>query len=288
MTEALCPACGTDEPAPALCQRCTTRLRSHLATIGKLRPQLGAFLRPGSGKPGPRAGKPGSRPPANLDVLSATDVRSRIRINWDTGELSQDHVTPVDAELIDLARWVLRDRHFSAPLRETFDAIRIINISFEWIIRSHKAAYVLAVLESCATQLRRAVKESREPSVGRCTVTWDDQLCDGQLALVWDGPLPADQSKHASPTGIVCRRCGDAWDIADLSAVGQTTPLQLWETPPRIAEMLGMSERTLRHWISTKKVRRNGLGMVCHGDVWRILNDDGSQPRQTTGSPLPA
>ena len=245
MTEALCPACGTDEPAPVLCQRCTTRLRAHLTTIGKLRPQLGAFLRPGSGKPGPRAGKPGSRPPANLDVLSATDVRSRIRIT-DDGAADPDNVRCIDAELLTMARMTIEERQFSAALADWADCLRVLNVSADWLTRHPAADEHLAVLTDLAAACVGMTRNwEHEPSVGQCHephMEHAGRACGGPLD--W---LP-------STVIVRCRRCG-----AEQEPDG-------WLPRRVILRAFGIPKQTLSDWIVSGKVRATDQH-VCVDDV---------------------
>ena len=290
MSDTTCAICADRTPDPVICTSCTAKIRRDLDTVGRLRAQLDPT--PGrTGSAGRASGKPGSRPPANLTIIAMADIRSKPIIDWETGRYGEDHVTPIDAELVDKARWIVQARQLSSPVRDAFDAIRVINISYEWVIRHPKVDEVAAVLQNCVAGLIRATHDTRDPIIGRCSAAspWEPtETCGGVLALTWDGPLPLDPTKQTAPTGVACRRCGDTWNIPDLVNIGRVTPLQVWETPPRIANMLGMSERTLRHWIMTKKIHRNSLGMVCHAEVWRILKEQsGPQPQQTTGGPSP-
>lgn len=253
---ALCVSCGTYEPAPVLCIACQERARRDLDTIGRLRRELDPT--PGRGRVGRSAsGKPGSRPPANLTVLSITDVRSHPKIDWEAGTVDPDNVANVDHDILTEVRLVIEERHLAHPLRDTFDAIRILNLSFEWCCRSPRADEFVAVLASCAQGLRQAVRDGREPAVGRCTAPHASRTaCNGPLRLVWPEPLHSDPDAIYAPTGASCGVCGSSVDVPMLlELLAVFGPAEFPVPRQWAADMLGLRVKTITQWVRRGHVR---------------------------------
>lgn len=264
---ALCVMCAAEEPAPILCVTCTLRARRDLDTIGKARRDLDPTPRRGRG--GRASGKPGSRPPADLTVLAMTDPRSHTLIDWDTGEHDADDVACIDAELLTEARWCIEERHLAAPLRDTFDAIRIINVSFDWATRSERADEFAAVLASCAVGLKRALRDGREPAVGRClAVDRAGKPCNGPVRLDWPHPVHHDDPEAPyAPSGASCARCGACVDVPMLLDVFKAFPSEFPVARDWVSATLGVNPASLRKWVSRGRVRAYGDGTVNLADV---------------------
>lgn len=275
---ALCPACAEREPAPVLCTRCTERARDHLDRIGRARRMLDP--RPGrTGASGKAAGKPGSRPPANLTVLAITDRRTRrIVAGWHDTECGDeactdraagrecadpahrqdtaDDVACVDHELVMLARMCRDERHLAAALADVFDAIRMLRLSLDWLVRHPAADEHVAILADCAGALAVALRDRPEPALARCPEADGDGDCGGPMR--WDADV------------VRCGKCGSAWTIDDLRTFSRVAPLDVWGSIPAVADLLGMHERTLRRWVSSGQVRRDAFGRVHHGQAFAV------------------
>lgn len=268
-TEALCAICATGIAAPIACDTCTDRMRRHLDDIGKARRMLDP--RPASKTGGGKApGKPGSRPPVDLTVVAMTDRRT-LREYDDDGEHGPDDVVAVDRELAGLARMCIQERHLSTPVADAFDAIRVVHLSLDWLTRHPAVDEHAAILADCAAALRAHLRDWPERPLGRCPQPDPAGLsdrCGGPLR--WQETV-AWSSGDLAAIEVRCARCGDVWGADDLRYLGRVSALPLWDTVPRVAEMVGMSERTLRHWVMRGKVRRDAFGRVRHAQVWQML-----------------
>ena len=256
MSTCIHPRHGTTAPLTAgsmlLCERCLTVLHHDLRAIVSLWPLLAEMVTPGNGgNNGGAAGKPGSRPPCDLDILDITDPR---------GTVSQ--------QIGGWARIVIEERQLSATPADAEQAARLLTIHADWIAAQPFADEVCAEIHDNAYAIRRACRDLPDPPIGKCPdidPRGESDTCGGPLRWI-DGTV-----------SVVCGRCGSAWRSDDLVNVGRVSPLNLWESVPHVAAMLDMSERTLRHWVVTGKVRRNSLGQVRHADVWHCKNDGNAE-----------
>lgn len=250
MSDVTCAICATGTPDPVICTGCATKLRRDLDTVGRLRAQLDPT--PGRGGSGTRAsGKPGSKPPANLTVISMADIRSRYRTT-DDGQPDPDNVTCVDSDLLTEARWVIEQRRLNPPMRDVFDSLRILNIHFEWIITGTRADEFSAVLTGCAHGLRTVLRDWPETSVGRCPAAHQERdACGGPLRLAYDD-APVDADAAPTPTHVVCGWCGDAWALQSdvLLAMLRVVKPKAFPVPRAWAcQVTGCNPDTLRQWI---------------------------------------
>lgn len=262
MTETLCPAPRHDKTGPEqtlpglrLCGTCLTRLETQLVDVAVHRAALPAFTQPGAPKPG--ASSSGKRPsppaPGRLDVLAATDPRSKPEPgSW-----------PVDATI---HRWFA---HWMRAMNAKPPYTRDVLTQLAWMLRSAEwTATFPAVTEyaSDVNQTSRALRaltgDTPPPAAGRCINTDPEgQPCRG--------PLRLQGARH-----VRCPRCGKRWHVNDLPDLiaslihpDQRVPLQTaW-----IAANHSIPERTIRHWASTGLIRRYGRGIVDYGDVQRLL-----------------
>ena len=252
----LCAICADREAAPVICTSCTGRIRRDLDTVGKMRSMLNPS--PGRGRGGRTTGKPGSKPPANLTILAMTDTRSHIRIG-DDGEHDPDDVVNVDADLLTEARWVIQQRHLNPPLRHAYDSIRILNIHFDWITQQPHIDEFAAIIQGCATALRRAVHDQPDPIIGLCPARRPDRdQCGGPLRFDHRGPLPTNPEHHATPTHIVCGWCKDEtlvdaylWQVMRALPAHARIPV----TRDWVTATWNIDPATLRKWIHRGHVR---------------------------------
>lgn len=260
----------TAEPGLMLCHRCRRNLGRHLGTIAGLWPLLTVMAQPSGGTSGGPGGKPGSRPPCRLDVLDITDPR---------GTIAQ--------QLTSWARVVIEDRQLSPRSLDGEQAARLLAIHADWIAAQPFADELLGEIRTCAHDIRRACNDLPDPPIGTCQdidPRGETDRCGGPLRLTHVRPVGMNggfmytSAEHVEATlHVTCSRCGSRWDTESLVHIGRVSPIQLWASVPHIAVMLDMSERTLRHWVLTGKVRRNSLGQVNHGDVWRHAHRKDSQ-----------
>ena len=253
MSACIHPRHGATPPLPAdglmLCERCLARLRTDLAAIVSLWGLLAEMVTPGNGgSSGAAAGKPGSRPPCSLDILDITDPR---------GAVCQ--------QIGGWARMVIEERQLAAAPADAEQAARLLTIHADWVAAQPWADEACAEIHDAAYAIRRACKDLPDRPVGTCPdidPRGESDRCGGPLRWI-DGS-----------TAVRCARCGSSWRADDLVNVGRVSPLNLWESVPNVAVMLDMSERTLRHWVLTGKVKRNSLGQVSHADAWRHAHRD--------------
>lgn len=237
-------------PGLALCPRCHTQLHRALADIITLWPLLAVMLEPGNNGSGSTSSKPGSRPPCNLDVIDITDHRSQ-----------------TSQQLTSWARVVIEDRALAPRTLDGEQAARLLTVHLEWLAAQPFADEAADEIHQAARTIRLACRDLPDPPIGRCPdidPRGETDTCGGPLRWI-DGSV-----------SVMCSRCGSAWRADDLVNVGRVTPLNLWETVPHVAEMLDMPDRTLRHWVSSGKIRRNSLGQVRHADVWRHAHRENS------------
>lgn len=268
----LCAICAEREAAPVICTRCTGRIRRDLDTVGKMR----AMLNPSPGRTGSRgraSGKPGSKPPADLGVIAMTDTRSHFgwyHCGHDPddepctdprcgGEPDPDNVVNVDADLLTEARLVIEARRLHPPMRDAFDSIRVLNIHFDWIIRSPRVDEFAAIIAGCAVALRRAVHDQPDPVVGACPAKHPErEQCGGPLRFDYRGPLSPSPEHHATPTHVVCSWCRDEtlvdaylWQVMRALPAHARIPV----TREWVVATWDINPVTLRSWIQRGHVR---------------------------------
>jgi hypothetical protein len=227
-----------------LCRHCLGRLNRALSDIVTLWIPLDETITHGNnnGTSGGAAGKPGSRPPCDIDAIAARDNANDVLGSWaalviDERQLSQR--TSLDGE----------------------QAARLLTVHAEWLAAHPTAADACEEVGKVAHWIRAKCKDLPDPPLGHCP----DIDPMGQTDRC-GGPLRWQDETMT----LVCGRCGGGWGYEDLVHLGRVSPLKLWESVPKVAEMVGMSERTLRHWVLGGKVRRNSRGEVQHADVWRV------------------
>ena len=286
---ALCVICADGEPQPIICRRCEDRVARTLAIVTDLRQKISAWPEIDPGSPckdephrlslidNPILTASGS---PNLTVIAATDIRTR-RIpsggGWDP-----DDVVAVDAELLTEARLICEERHLSSLPATITECLSIIADSFEWSIRSPRVDEFAAVLESCAFGLRALMRDLPDPPLGRCPQPdprGEQDACGGPLR--WRTDTSAAWSSDGGDLAaieLVCSRCQDVWTSSDLALFGRVSPVNIWDSVPRVAHMLGVPERTLRRWAASGKVHRDGFGRVHHAEVWHILEGKKEAP----------
>lgn len=273
-------ACGAATyRATALCARHYHRLGDDLATIGRLRVQLDPA--PGRSSIGTRgAGKPGSRPPANLTVIAMGDTRSHFAL-WHCGhqpedepcpdprcggEPDPDNVANVDADLLTEARWVIEQRRLNPPMRDVFDSLRILNIHLDWICSSDRVDEFAAVLAGCARGLRTVLRDWPDPAIGKCPDIdphGERDRCGGPLRWI-DGS-----------TAVACTRCGSTWAEADLPHILRVvSPDRRFPVPRAWASVTyNVAPATLRQWIRRGHVRSYSDEQVELFDVLARVTD---------------
>ena len=246
---ATCIGRHDDDPPLAthgmLCARCHGRLARALADIVALYPTLAVVVMLSGNPSGGSRGKPGSRPPCNVDVIDLTDPRGETH-----------------AQIAGWTRIVIEERRLAAQPADIEQAARLLTIHLDWIAEQPWADEALLEISNVAYRIRRACNDLPDPPIGTCPdidPRGETDRCGGPLRWI-DGS-----------TAVTCSRCGSNWDTDSLVYVGRVSPLALWGTVPDVARMLDMPERTLRHWVATGALRRNSLGQVKHGDVWHVL-----------------
>ena len=279
MVNVLCVICADAEPAPLICHRCEQRIHRDLDNVGKIRHDLHEHLTPGRGRGGKAPGKPGSKPPARLDVISATDARSsRIPPDKTTGKPNPDDVVNIDACLLSWGRATIEERQLAHPLRDVFDVLRVLNLSREWWCRHPAVDEFAKEIRDCAVGLRRLIGDVAEPVVGKCPAVdpeGQQDACNGPLRLEYAGPLLGDPDAVNAPTALVCGRCGGRWDTDPATMVQFLRVVQPQARFPvprdwavREYQHLGLSHALLRKWVQRGHVHGYSDGQV---DIVAVL-----------------
>lgn len=293
----LCLICREAQPQPVVCTRCEDHARRALDNIGAMCRDLARWqvIDPGTCCTNPdhrhtaklalvdspiitRRGTP------NLAAIAASDPRSKVVHDPD----DPDAVIPAAHWLIAEARWTANARRLAQPLADVYDAVRILNLSFDWSIRSPRANDYSRVLDLVALGLRRALQDRGEKTVGTCNAKRDQRdACGGPLRLDYSGPLPLDPDNQISPTHIQCAWCKDRWPIDPASLIAMMRVAAPKTFPIRVsyaAAQLGIPERTIQHWAAVGKIRRHGHGEVDLVDILAIATPAGKASTPSTDS----
>ncbi len=201
--------------------------------------------RGGTGTHGKRADPPA---PVNIDVADITDPRT--------------------SQVIAAMGWaqiVVEERRLAAVPSDVADAAALLARHLEWVAAQDWADEACDEIGQAARVLRHITGDMPDPPIGTCPdidPAGEADRCGGPLRWV-DGTV-----------SLVCGRCAGTWMAGDLVNLGRVSPVNLWESVTNIALMLDVSDRTVRHWAATGKIRRNSLGQVNHSDVWRHARRD--------------
>lgn len=277
-TAALCLICREKKPQPVVCRGCEAHVRRALDDIGAMCRDLAHWHIIDPGTPSrddhhilSLVDSPliTSRGTPNLEAIAAGDPRST-----PTDDDDPDAVIPAAHWLIREAAYTRHARRLAAPLADVHDAVRILNLSFDWSIRSDRADDYCTLLEYCAIGLRRALHDHGERVIGHCTAKHGQRdACGGPLRLAYAGPLPLDPDNQIAPTHIECGWCNDRWGIDPATLIGMLRVAKPSSFPIRTsyaAEQLGIPERTIQHWAAVGKIRRHGHGEVDLVDLLAI------------------
>ena len=297
-----CAICGLPA-AGVCCHVCETRIRADLAQVTTLRRTLDAWTEIDPGSPcrdephrlalvdNPLLTASGG---PDLTVIAATDLRTRrIIAGWHDSECTMagcvdaekgrctnpdhrehpgDDCVNIDAELLTEARLICEGRSLSALPASIAECLTVIEAGFDWSIRSERADEFAAVLASCAQALRTVLRDHPERPLGRCPQPdprGESDACGGPLR--WRTPVAWTSGDDLAAIELECARCGDVWGQESLIGLGRVSPLDVWESVPRVADLMGMSERTLRHWVMRGKIRKDSFGRVHHAEVWQVI-----------------
>lgn len=244
MTTCIHPRHG-DQPPLAddglmLCRHCLGRLRRSLDDITALWPLLDEMITPGNnGNGGGATGKPGSRPPCDLDVADITDPRST-----------------TSQQLTSWAALVIEERQLSQ--RTSLDgeqAARLLTVHAEWLAAQSFVDEAMAEIGDAAWRIRRACKDLGRAPIGTCRA-----------------PDPRDPSKDCNgplywlddSVQVRCSRCHDTWNESDLHAMAHV--IEVWVPVADAAALLGLTVRTINRYAEAGHIRRN-RGRVVYSEV---------------------
>lgn len=245
--------CGTlSEPGLLVCKRHRRQLGNDLAAISGLWSLLPVFIQPGAGTSGTH-GKPGSRPPINLDVADILDPRGTVH-----------------QQLTSWARVVIEDRQLAARSLNADQAARLLAVHADWLAAQLFADEALAEIHDCAHRVRLVCGDlSHRWVVGTCSMPGPDgDDCGGDLQVVvqhidrWDADR--DDYDKRLRVDLVCRICGDTWTEADLD--GYMSVNDVWLPIDDAAYQLGVTRRTLDRHAANGTIRRK-RGMVSWSDA---------------------
>lgn len=250
MSTCIHPRHGTEPPLVAaslmLCERCLTILQTDLRAIVSLWPLLAEFATPGNGgSSGGAAGKPGSRPPCNVDILDITDAR---------GVIAQS--------IGGWARMVIEQRQLSASPADAEQAARLLTIHADWVAAQPWADEACAEIHDAAYAIRRVCKDLPDRPVGTCPdidPRGETDTCGGPLRWV-DGSI-----------AVRCARCGSAWAEADLPHLLRVVKPHAKFPVPRewVAARYAIDPATLRQWVRRGHVKTYSDEQVELFDVLR-------------------
>lgn len=229
---------GHDEDPPLsipgllICHRCHQRLIRDLHAIVGMWGLLTVMLQPGNAASGGSHGKPGSRPPCDLDVADITDPR---------GVTSQ--------QLVSWARVVIEDRNLSERSLDAEQAARLLTVHVDWLAGQPFADEAMVEIHDAAYRIRRVCHDLPEPPIGTCP----DVDPRGE-ADVCGGPLRIHSDAQVS---VVCARCGSQWGVADLPLILRAVQVSRKFPVPRlwVADRYNVAPGTLRQWIRRGHVR---------------------------------
>lgn len=261
MTTTTCIAAHHNDPPLALpglrlCAHHHGRLARDLNDIitnWSLLAELHEPSRGGTGTHGKRADPPA---PVNLDVADITDPRT--------------------SQVIAAMGWaqiVVEERRLAVAPSDVAEAAGLLARHLEWLAAQDWADEACDEIGQAARTLRHITGDSPEPPLGKCPdidPRGEADCCGGPMRWA-DGTAT-----------VVCARCGSSWDEGSLIYLGRVSPINMWGSVPQIAEMVDASERTVRRWVSTGKVRKNTFGQVRHADVWHILQARSEPPVAST------
>lgn len=261
---ALCLECGDHQARGGhLCDHCLANLRRDLDDVARLWRVLHEMLEPGRGS---RSGGRGKRtdPPAplRLDILDLLDTRHIP----DRDEIRSEAAQHING----WARVWCEEQNYTQPT-DVAAAAQLLATHTEGLARQDWIDEATRDLRRALAILKVAAHDTGEPRIGTCWQATDTgDTCGGTLRIHtrWH---PTDPG--ADQTFVVCSKCKDLWTTDDLAHVGRVSPIQLWESVTRIASMLDIPARTVRHWAATGVIRRNGLGQVLHADAWRHAHE---------------
>lgn len=238
----------TPEPGLLLCRRCLTQLRRDLETLIALWPLLDEMVTPSNnGSSGGAAGKPGSRPPCDLDAIDAREHANAILASW--------------------ARVIIEDRHLSG--RTSLDgeqAARLIVIHLGWVTAQPFADDVATEIADAVYWVRAKCKDLPEPPLGHCPdidPRGEADRCGGPLR--WDdGTLD-----------VVCSRCGSTWADQDLPHILRVVePTRRFPVPRSwVAARYAVTTTTLRQWVRRGHVRTYADEQVELSDVIKRIGE---------------
>jgi hypothetical protein len=195
----------------------------------------------------------------------------------DDGEHDPDDVPNIDADLLTEARLILEGRGFVTPMRDVFDAIAVINRSWDWCIRSPRVDEFAAVLESCASGLSGAVHD-RDRAIGRCmTLDGSGTACEGSVRLEYDSQVFPVGSDLFAPSRVSCRLCGSIWVLTADNLVTMLRLTGLTEFPVErewAGQVCGVRTKTITEWVRRGHVHGyadrqiNLVDVIARVEVW--------------------
>ena len=244
---ATCIGKHTDDPPLTthgmLCARCHGRLARALADIVALYPTLAVVVMLSGNPSGGSRGKPGSRPPCNVDVIDLTDPRGETH-----------------AQIAGWTRIVIEERRLAAQPADIEQAARLLTIHLDWIAEQPWADEALLEISNVAYRIRRACNDLPDPPIGTCPdidPRGETDRCGGPLRWI------------EGTTAVQCGRCGSHWAEADLPHILRVVqPTRRFPVERDwVAARYGVTDGQLRTWVWRGQVRTFGDRQVDLFDV---------------------
>lgn len=287
-----CVICAKADPreGATICPRCLGRIDDDLSRIAELTREAAKWsVHPASKGEGGRS-VPGSRPPLNVDVVSASDERDTLMWLESWERMTREHFGMAPYRAV----WPLRNAEsarLGVPVAQVFIKGATAFLRAQLLRMTKDADYPIEELSGEARK-RVGVLYSLVPDK-RCKAHagWDHpplcRSCDvanGHAGIAVDCPadhpdadgrrcgyeLRVDIKRPADD--VYCARCGTAWAVSRLVLVALSDPeITVWAYPADIATF-GVKASTLRQWHSRGHIRKNG-NRYDVGAAWRRRMD---------------
>ena len=179
----------------------------------------------------------GSRPPCNLSVIEATDVR---------GTTHGDE--PIALVVQAWCRVVVEDRRLVPPT-DTRNQARWLLRQAEWLCGQDFAEEPIDELRQAARALAGLIGDRDQGQWIRCPT----EGCTGTLRVDM-GQLR--QQWHESEPEVTCRRCGQGTSPSMLMRMANSGDVDGWADAEAIEVATGISRATLDRWAKAGRIKR--------------------------------
>lgn len=244
-----CIVCGRNDPDAGLsCRACLNRVDDDLAAIPALTALAFVYL-PAKAAPGGGArGKPGSRPPIDLDQIDAQLHLDSLPVLESWERLTREHFGLSPYGPASLAR-------LAQPRGQLDGCVAFLR---SWTPRmAERRDYPLDDYAREVAGVRRRLNRfdpARKPAAWRVPCPAPHPDADGRLCG-WRLALDRDDLRAIT----VCPACASQWTADRLLLVAlDDRDNPVWLTAEQVADMTGVSARTLNRWADMGRIPRKG------------------------------